>query len=52
MKQLIQFLSNGEIKIVEVPTPNLSSNEVLVESSISLISSGTERMLHEFGKSS
>ena len=52
MKKLIQSLSNGDLNIEEVPLPNIASNEILISSSISLISSGTERKLYDFGKSS
>ena len=50
MKQILQTLRNGGIEIVDVPCPAVLGNQVLVRSRVSLISSGTERMLLEFGK--
>jgi predicted dehydrogenase/threonine dehydrogenase-like Zn-dependent dehydrogenase len=50
MKQLLQTLRNGEIEIVEVPCPEVLGNQVVVRSRVSLISSGTDRRLLEFGK--
>lgn len=50
MKQILQTLRNGSIEIVDVPCPGVLGNRVLVHSHVSLISSGTERMLLEFGK--
>jgi len=52
MRQLVQNLKTGEIELIEVPTPVVSSNTVLIKSRCSLISVGTERMLVEFGKAS
>ncbi|MAV65408.1 MAG: dehydrogenase [Candidatus Marinimicrobia bacterium] len=51
MKQLIQNLQNGETSLVEVPSPNVSSNNLLIHSTNSLISAGTEKMLVDFAKS-
>ena len=51
MKFLIQNINNGKIEISEGPKPKLSKNEVLIKTKKSLISSGTERYLLEFGKS-
>ena len=51
MKQLIQNLQNGETSLIEVPSPNLSSNNLLIHSTNSLISVGTEKMLVDFAKS-
>ena len=50
MKQILQTLGNGEIGIADLPCPKALSNQVLVRSRVSLISSGTERMLLDFGK--
>jgi predicted dehydrogenase/threonine dehydrogenase-like Zn-dependent dehydrogenase len=50
MKQVLQNLSTGETAIVDVPVPQLRSRHVLVRSSCSLLSPGTERMLVEFGR--
>ena len=51
MKQIFQNLGNGKTTIEETPCPSLRSNSVLVETSMSLVSIGTERMLIDFGKS-
>ena len=51
MKQIFQYLDSGETKIIELPPPRLKRGEVLIRSKFSLISSGTERMLINFGKS-
>jgi predicted dehydrogenase/threonine dehydrogenase-like Zn-dependent dehydrogenase len=50
MKQILQTMRNGNIEIVDLPCPEVSGNQVLVRSRVSLISSGTERMLLEFGR--
>ena len=51
MKQVFQDLNTGEQRIDNVPTPNINKNQVLIQTSCSLISSGTEGMLISFGKS-
>ena len=51
MKQVFQDLNTGKQRIDNVPTPNINKNQVLIQTSISLISSGTEAMLVSFGKS-
>ena len=50
MKQIIQSLSSGNIELIEVPIPQVGKDQILVKTSFSLISSGTERMLINFGK--
>ena len=50
MKQLLQSLNSGKTELVEQPIPRLKDGNVLVKTSVSLISAGTERMLVEFGK--
>ena len=49
MKQILQNISNGETQLVEVPCPLNASGNVLVATSRTLVSLGTERMLVEFG---
>lgn len=51
MKQVLQDLSNGETKLVELPCPQIVQGQVLISTRKSLVSVGTERMLVEFGKS-
>lgn len=50
MKQVLQSLRTGETEVVEAPCPALGCGQVLIETSRSLVSVGTERMLVEFGK--
>ena len=50
MKQIIQDLKNGETILEEVPVPMVKSGCVLIKTSRTLVSLGTERMLVEFGK--
>jgi predicted dehydrogenase/threonine dehydrogenase-like Zn-dependent dehydrogenase len=52
MKQVLQDLKNGETYLIESPSPQSKKNHLLIESSVSLISVGTERMLVDFGKGS
>src|ERR1044071_5725145 len=52
MKQLLQNLGNGETKVADVPTPRPGPGALLIRTSATLVSSGTERMLIEFGKAS
>lgn len=51
MKQVLQSLKNGMTEVAEVPVPNVAPGHLLVKTSRTLISAGTERMLIEFGKS-
>lgn len=52
MKQIIQNLSSGATVIAEVPPPTSRNGNLLIRTSKSLVSAGTERMLLEFGKAS
>lgn len=52
MKQVLQNLRTGETRVEEVPAPVVSHNSVLIQTLATLISSGTERTLVEFGKAS
>lgn len=52
MKQIIQNLKTGETKLIEVPCPSINPGNLLIHTKTSLISSGTERMLVDFGKAS
>jgi predicted dehydrogenase/threonine dehydrogenase-like Zn-dependent dehydrogenase len=51
MKQIIQDLNNGNTILEEVPAPFIKPGHVLIQTTRSLVSLGTERMLVEFGKS-
>jgi len=50
MKQLLQDLSNGQTYVLEAPVPEVSPGMLLVNSNVSLVSAGTERMVVDFGK--
>lgn len=50
MKQILQYLKTGETELVDVPVPKCEAGHVLIETRNSLISTGTERMLVDFGK--
>lgn len=50
MKQLLQNLRDGRTEVAEVPCPAYSRGEVLIRTTRTLVSAGTERMLVEFGK--
>src|SRR5689334_6996176 len=50
MRQVLQSLNDGRTEVVEVPAPHAPRNGVLVRTSRSLISAGTERMLVDFGR--
>lgn len=50
MKQILQSLKTGDTKVVEVPCPSVQSGQLLIRSTRTLVSAGTERMLVEFGK--
>jgi len=52
MKQVLQNLSSGEVKVEEVPSPIVKTGSLLVRTFNSLISAGTERMLMEFAQKS
>ena len=51
MKQVFQELRTGLNKLYEIPSPSIKSNQILIRTRCSLISSGTEKMLVEFSKS-
>lgn len=51
MKQIIQSFKTGETILEEVPAPQVRRGSILIQTTRSLVSLGTERMLVEFGKS-
>lgn len=51
MKQIIQSFKTGATILEEVPAPQVGKGKVLIQTTRSLVSLGTERMLVEFGKS-
>mgnify|MGYP003565053204 FL=1 len=50
MKQILQSLKTGATEVAEVPIPRASRGSLLIQTSQTLVSAGTERMLVEFGK--
>lgn len=50
MKQIIQDLKKGDTILEEVPVPRVKAGSVLIKTTRSLVSLGTERMLVDFGK--
>lgn len=52
MKQIVQDMKNGGTILEEVPVPQVKAGYVLIKTSRTLVSLGTERMLVEFGKAS
>ena len=50
MKQILQNLATGETTIADIPAPRAGHGQLLIHTSSSLISAGTERMLVDFGK--
>ena len=51
MKQIIQDLSSGDTILEDIPAPLVKPGYILIQTTRSLVSLGTERMLVEFGKS-
>jgi hypothetical protein len=52
MNQILQDMSNGITAVIDVPSPQVSPNNLIINTRVSLISAGTERMLVGFGKAS
>ena len=50
MKQIIQDLKKGDTILEEVPVPRVKPGTVLIQTTRTLVSLGTERMLVDFGK--
>ncbi len=50
MKQILQSLKTGATEIADVPCPAAKRGHLLIRSSRTLVSVGTERMMVEFGK--
>jgi predicted dehydrogenase/threonine dehydrogenase-like Zn-dependent dehydrogenase len=50
MKQILQSLANGKTELIEAPAPQARNGHVLIDTTASLISIGTERMLVDFGR--
>ena len=52
MRQVLQSLKTGITEVADVPAPGVSRGSLLIHSTCTLVSSGTERMLVDFGKAS
>lgn len=50
MKQLLQSLKDGTTELADVPAPRVAPGQLLIHTTNSLVSAGTERMLVEFGQ--
>jgi predicted dehydrogenase/threonine dehydrogenase-like Zn-dependent dehydrogenase len=50
MEQILQDLKTGKVDLINSPVPQVKANHLLIQTSVSLLSSGTERMLLNFGK--
>ena len=50
MKQIVQDLKKGDTILEELPAPNVKRGQILIRTTRSLVSLGTERMLVDFGK--
>ena len=52
MKQVLQNLNDGSTEVAEVPCPRVGAGQLLIRTTRTLVSAGTERMLVDFGKGS
>ena len=52
MKQILQSFKTGKTELAEVPSPTVKSGQLLIQTTRTLVSLGTEKMLVEFGKAS
>ena len=52
MKHVLQNLGSGATSMVEAPAPQAGTGSVVIRSTVTLISAGTERMLVDFGRAS
>jgi predicted dehydrogenase len=50
MKQVLQDLKDGATRVTDVPAPRAARGQILVRTTRTLVSAGTERMLVEFGR--
>jgi threonine dehydrogenase-like Zn-dependent dehydrogenase len=50
MNQIFQNLGSGDTVVQQVPVPRAMPGHLLISTSVSLVSAGTERMLLDFGK--
>jgi len=50
MKQILQSLKTGATEVADLPVPAVRRGQILIGTTQTLVSAGTERMLVEFGK--
>jgi predicted dehydrogenase/NADPH:quinone reductase-like Zn-dependent oxidoreductase len=50
MKQVLQNLKDGSTELADVPCPRAGRGQLLIRTTHTLVSAGTERMLVDFGK--
>jgi len=50
MKQVLQNLKDGTTEVADIPVPRAGRGQLLIRTSHTLVSAGTERMLVDFGK--
>jgi predicted dehydrogenase/threonine dehydrogenase-like Zn-dependent dehydrogenase len=50
MRQVLQDLGSGSTVVVDAPAPAVRPGALLIDTTASLVSTGTERMLVEFGR--
>ncbi len=50
MKQILQNLNTGVTEVAQLPSPRAGAGQLLIYTTRTLVSVGTERMLVEFGK--
>lgn len=49
MKQILQSLKTGATEVADVPCPAVGRGKLLIGTTRTLVSAGTERMMIEFG---
>jgi predicted dehydrogenase/threonine dehydrogenase-like Zn-dependent dehydrogenase len=52
LKQVVQPVSGGPVRVIDVPRPVIGSTEVLVQTAASIVSAGTERAVTALAQSS
>lgn len=50
MQQVLQNLKDGSTEVADVPCPRVGAGQLLIRTTRTLVSAGTERMLVDFGK--
>ena len=50
MKQILQNLKHGTTEVADIPCPRAGRGQLLIRTTRTLVSAGTERMLVDFGK--